>query len=232
MIIAFSGIDGSGKTTYSKVLAACLGKMGIRASYSRPAYHANEIVKAHCERHLGDAHAYYPGLDPDFYLSTLAIDWMQWELERVSKGETNDVHCCDRHILDVFAQAHQYGARFSFLETIFAVFGAPDLNFWLDISPENAHRRIVVRGEPKPHRLESLPELKRLKTAYEKVMPYAKRRPIRLDAMADLQENIGTIIEILRLSHPELGLERFSVPAAKGIVEAAYKPAYESPSKG
>jgi thymidylate kinase len=193
VIISFSGLDGSGKSTLASEVAAELGQLGMPARLGRPQYRGNSIVKEYCLLRYGDEHSYYPNLDSNFYLSTLALDWMDWWLHEVV-CHVDQVFCCDRYIVDVFAQAVQYKADLGFLKHLLLVMPRPELSFYLEITPEQAAERVKKRCHPPPHRLESLPELRRLRDSYAEVERLIGWEFIRLDASRPLSDVIGSVM--------------------------------------
>lgn len=164
MLIALSGIDGSGKTTLSRLLARELRRRGVDARATRPRYRANELVKACCLQLYGDAHAYFPELNPDFYLAALLLDWLEWG--RRLPAVDDRVWCCDRYELDVFAQAMHYGADIEPVATVFGSLPRPALTFVLDVPVAVASARLDARSSDR-HSLESDAALKALTYAYE-----------------------------------------------------------------
>lgn len=166
-IVTFSGIDGSGKTRMARSLAARLRERGHHAIYGRPQYRSNAQVLRYCAHRFGDEYAYFPRLPPDFYISILSLDWLSWHMDVLEAVPDETVVCCDRYVIDVYAQAVQYGARLEPIQEVFRVFRQPDLSVFLETSPADAVRRIRERGDPPPHRLETLENLTALAACYD-----------------------------------------------------------------
>lgn len=195
MLVTFSGIDGSGKSTYSGRLAKELSSLGIASAATRPAYKGNKIVKKYCLHRYGDEYAYYPNLSSNFYLSVLALDWIDWLHDYLLPQLNKQVHCCDRYIIDVYSQAIQYGANIDFLQELFEPFPTPDLSFYLDVEPVEAVKRIQERTELPQHSLESLSELERLTTSFQQVEAMMNWNFVKLDAKNSIHDNLAMIIK-------------------------------------
>jgi thymidylate kinase len=165
MIVTFSGIDGSGKTTCCHALVRLLQARGLPAVLSRPAYDANDAVKDFCEWAYGDRFAYFDRLDGDFYLSCLAADWLGY-LARVLLKSQDKILICDRYIYDVLAQATHMKSQAKTLRHLWSLFPRPDIGYFLQVSPEVAHERLKGRAAPPMHRAEALCELRVLHNAY------------------------------------------------------------------
>lgn len=168
MIVTFSGIDGSGKTTRCEALVRLLRDRGLPAVVSKPAYEANDAVKDFCEWAYGDRFAYFDRLDSDFYISCLTADWLRY-LARALSNSKSQILICDRYIYDVVAQAIHMRARATTLRRLQGFFPKPDISFFLEIAREDAFERLRKRAEPKLHIAESLSELHVLHEAYEEL---------------------------------------------------------------
>jgi dTMP kinase len=165
MIVTFSGIDGSGKTTRCETLIRLLREKNLPATHSKPAYEANDAIKDFCEWAYGDRFAYFNHLDGEFYSSCLIADWLGY-LARVLSKSQSQILICDRYIYDVLAQATHMKARATPLRSLWELFPRPDISYFLDVSPEVAYERLRTRAEPPLHTAEALGELRILHDAY------------------------------------------------------------------
>ncbi|WP_121639585.1 deoxynucleoside kinase [Virgibacillus sp. Bac330] len=202
MIVSFSGIDGSGKTSMSKRLAKYFNEIGIKSRYMRPNYDNNEIIKKYCFNKYNDEHAYYPNLNSDLYLSSLTMDWLNWWYN--STIEENTLYFCDRYIIDVYTQSLQYNANPEVVSPLFEALPKPLISFYLDIKPENAENRIKKRSYPEQHKLESLNELKRLQKNYKIAEKNSKWSYHYLNAEGKFEQNVQHAFKIIR-SYLSLG---------------------------
>lgn len=192
-IISFSGIDGSGKTQLAQRLAAALRGRGVNAVYGRPEYACNAKVMRYCEMRFGNEYAYYPSLPPDFYISILSVDWLVWYMDFLRGLPDDAVVCCDRYIIDVYAQAVQYGARLEPLQEVFSVFPVPELTVFLETPPDVAVARIAQRGSP-AHRLESLEHLTELFDSYAVAADRVGWTFTRLNNAGGLESTLQTVL--------------------------------------
>jgi thymidylate kinase len=177
MIVTFSGIDGSGKTTRCETLARLLLERGLPARLSKPAYEANEAVKDFCEWAYGDRFAYFDQLNGEFYISCLIADWLAY-LARVLSRTGAQILICDRYIYDVLAQARHMKTEAAVLRQLWSLFPQPDIGYFLDVTPEIAHQRLCSRHEPPMHRAETLGELRVLHEAYVELAVQLEWKPV------------------------------------------------------
>jgi thymidylate kinase len=168
MIVTFSGIDGSGKTTRCQALVRILQTRGLPAVPGKPTYEANDAVKDFCVWAYGDRFAYFSQLSGEFYISCLIADWLGFLARVLSKART-EILICDRYIYDVLAQAIHMKAQATVLRQLWHLFPQPDIGYFLDVSPEIAHERLSARLELPMHTAESLDELRVLRGAYSQL---------------------------------------------------------------
>jgi thymidylate kinase len=193
MIVTFSGIDGSGKTTRCQMLVKLLQARGLPAVASKPAYEANEAVKDFCSWAYGDRFAYFQQLSGEFYISCLIADWLGY-LARVLTKAQERILVCDRYIYDVLAQSLHMQAQAPVLRQAWSLFPQPDISYFLDISPELAHERLSARRELPAHCAESLSELRVLREAYRKLTDTLDWKPVIVAENTDT-ENLAREVE-------------------------------------
>jgi thymidylate kinase len=176
MIVTFSGIDGSGKSTRCETLVHMLCNRGLPAVISKPSYEANNAIKDFCEWTYGDRFAYFERLDGEFYISCLTADWLAY-LARVLQTKDSRILVCDRYIHDVLAQALHMQATARELLSRWSLFPQPDISYFLAIPPETAYTRLKLRVHPPIHVAEELIELRTLADAYHSVRSIVEWRP-------------------------------------------------------
>jgi thymidylate kinase len=200
MIVTFSGIDGSGKSTRCEAVVRALQARQLPASISRPAYAANDAIKDFCAWAYGDPYAYFNQLDGDFYISCLVADWLAHLVQVLSKSESQ-ILICDRYIYDVLAQAIHMKTAAPTLRKYWALFPTADISYFLDVSAEAAHDRLLSRKVPPIHSAEELGELRILQRAYEDLASDFKwRRLIVSDSInsQNLAEDIERVWQVQR----------------------------------
>jgi len=188
MIVSLSGIDGSGKTTRCQALVRSLRERGVPALSGKPAYEANEAVKDFCEWAYGDRFAYFDQLNNEFYISCLVADWLSYLARVLSKVGTTEILICDRYVYDVLAQAIHMNAQAGVLRQLWHLFPRPDIDYWLEVSPEVAHERLESRIELPMHRAESLDELRVLQRAYRQVAEQLDWKPVVVKDTTDTDD--------------------------------------------
>lgn len=149
MFITFEGIDGCGKTTQAKLLAESLEKAGYKVLITREpggtefADKIRSIVK--------DPSIKIDGLTEYLLFASARAD----HIEKVIKPalKENTIVICDRFIDSSYAyQGYGKNVDLEFINnTNKVIIGDlyPDLTFYIDISPEEAMKRIDYRNETK-----------------------------------------------------------------------------------
>jgi thymidylate kinase len=192
MLVTLSGIDGSGKTSLTHLVAERLKGQSCPVKIVRPEYHANDVIKEFCRNQFGDPFAYFPAIDANIYISALVIDWLKL-LNATEFDDENYVVLSDRYIYDVLAQAAHYGAELRFFLDLARCFPIPALSFFLNVPATIACARLDARKDPPKHRLESLEHLATLSRAYEVVQSQMQWKPIFL-ATATMQETADIVL--------------------------------------
>jgi thymidylate kinase len=205
MIVSFSGIDGSGKTTRCQALVRLLWDRGIPVVAGKPGYEANEAVKDFCGWAYGDRFAYFSRLNGEFYISCLVADWLGYLARVLSKVRLQEVLICDRYIYDVLAQAIHMKAQAGVLRELWERFPRPDIDYLLEVSPQVAHERLQARSELPIHMAESLGELRVLRGAYQQVADQVDWNPkVVQDATRteDLAREVEQAWQRIRMGQP------------------------------
>lgn len=179
MIVSFSGIDGSGKSTFATELAARLQARGVPARVARPEYHTCIAIEAFCEAEFGDKNDFERCLDPQIYLHALVADWLEYQTKTL-RHHHDTVLVCDRYIHDALAQCVHYRADLGPALEVLRFFPTPDLAFFLEVTPELGHERVHRREGGRTKRLESVDHLRILAHAYEQIMDRLRWAPRRL----------------------------------------------------
>jgi dTMP kinase len=196
VLITFSGIDGSGKTTYAESVAEVLRRHGLPAFAGRPIYLTCKAIESFCEAQFGSLTSFVTQLDPHVYLHALMADWLE-HLTRTLGHHDGKIIVCDRYLYDVFAQLLHYRTDVTPALRLVVYFPRPRLSYYLTISPEEAYARIEKRGQPLRD-LESLDNLKALEQAYRDVRGLLPWSPIERESTFDIEAIVAEVLAIVR----------------------------------
>lgn len=155
LFLAFSGIDGSGKTSAAKDLVAAMQGRGIDAVYfyghrqpwfrGRRGYNLSlAIVFESLWKRIGRTFPDLEGhrLPRTVYALTTALDYVsvRFALERTMRGSR--IVVADRYVADVIAYLRSWGPLFTTVEGFLVGLSlCPDLAVLFDVGPEEALRR-------------------------------------------------------------------------------------------
>ncbi len=141
MFIAIEGIDGSGKTTQSKLLARSLKKQGHDVLRTREPTQDNigvlirDILKSHAE------------VDPKALTYLFLADRIEHAKEIQQAIEEGRIVICDRYMLSTLAYQSAQGLDLNWLKDLHKDILKPDLTFLLDVDPKISMERL--RSEEK-----------------------------------------------------------------------------------
>lgn len=163
-LIAFEGIDGSGKTSVANLLVKRFGEHGIDAVFHanrtlRPVREVLEAV-AHENGHRDRFEMF--GADETQFMAAL-LKWRELLELAPALERRNHVVVVDRYVYNQFALAIAHAtANLPLVRRLFDNFPAPDVVLFLDLEPGLAKQRIDRRGRGS----DSLEYLTRLRAAY------------------------------------------------------------------
>jgi dTMP kinase len=185
MIIVLTGIDGSGKTTAARSLVAAAHAEGSSALLlsNYAGRRRMSLLSARLGIHL-------PAPLADAAETTMRVFNVLVSAVRATRFEGLVV--VDRHLHCQLALREARGLRRGrLLPWLLRTLPAPDLLLHLDVNPEAAHRRILVRGTDK----ESLAELTALRNAYRALPEYPGM--VKIDAGGPPADVLARLIDAL-----------------------------------
>lgn len=180
--VAFSGIDGAGKSTQARRLASVLTGLGMHATFYEPRPDTvPEVTRAIARRHgIQHGRSYF---GEESYLLCVSFDVLRQRLHYVVPFlECGITLVTARSAHDWIAGAIVRGCDAAALERASEVLlfaGRPDVTIWLDTSPEVALRRVLSRGIDSA-RLETL---SKWRMAFEEL--FGAEPHLRIDGDAD-----------------------------------------------
>jgi dTMP kinase len=156
LLVAFEGIDGSGKGTQARLLADRARAFGLATeTFSFPRYGANVFAEA-VGRYLNGA---WPGVPPEFPALLYAGDRLAARAELLQAVETADLVVLDRYVASNLAHQaanaepdcrHELIAWISEVEFGVHALPRPDMTVLLELPVERARER-VRRKEPRAY---------------------------------------------------------------------------------
>jgi dTMP kinase len=183
MIIVLTGIDGSGKTTAARSLVAA-----ARAEGSKALLLSNYAGRRRMSVLSTTLGIRLPARLADAAETTMRVVNVLVSTVRATRFQGLVV--MDRHLHCQLALRRARGLhRGRFLPWLLRALPAPDLVLHLEVSPEEAHRRIVARGSDE----ESLADLTALRNAYRSLPEYPGM--VKIDAGGSPADVLGRLID-------------------------------------
>jgi dTMP kinase len=145
--IALIGIDGSGKTTQARRLAAELVSRGVPAFYGRNAGGRHWVGRLANRIGRADAEALV-GRRPMLVIESV-LRWLAILRTLLRRARTRQIAVMDRYAVCQYASLRARGARPAAerrARLAYRLFPRPYVTFLLAVDPEVAHQRIEARG--------------------------------------------------------------------------------------
>jgi len=192
MLVAISGIDGSGKTTLANAIANELNSRGINALYSRPKYKVCKQFEHSIGSVYGDPTLFRKEEINQSYFHGLLIDWFAHYSDFICNIK-NTVVIMDRFVLDLLAQGIHIGANINSANWLLKLLPKPQLSFFLNYSSQECSRRIILRDGGNNRFFETPNELKKLSTIYNELL--SKFDDYRILSNTHTQDDLFVIVE-------------------------------------
>ncbi len=156
MLITFEGIDGSGKSTQTKLLKKWFEKKGYEVILTEEP--TNNVIGKELKKHM----------------SRNGLSWVEALLfaadraihcERIIIPNLDKVVICDRYVHSTIAYQTAIGLKKKWVSCLNENVPKPDLTFYLDIKPETALKRIKKRTS-RLQKYETIKLLKKVRHNY------------------------------------------------------------------
>jgi len=198
-LIIIEGMDGSGTTTQTKMLANYLSALGLKVSSS--AEPTDSPIGQEIRKWLKEPIEKEPHL-----LTMLALCFAADRMHHVNfclapALKTHDFVLVDRYVMSsmVYQGLHLPA---SFVAEINKFALKPDLTLLLDVSPRIAYERIIIRQGPKDF-YESEPMLNKLRQRYLHCAQLDPKNTALIDSSASPEQVHNHVVSII--SHRYLG---------------------------
>ncbi len=168
LLLAFCGLDGSGKTTQLRLLAGWLEAQGqtvLCTAQPTPAYRTDPRVRGYLDN--GDA------VDMRTLALLSAAD-RRWHMTSVvDPARARGVHVLtDRYVYSAYAYFAARGLEVAYVRAVNEPLAAPDLAVFLDAAPALAMDRVAARdGALAKYEERRLDALTAIRTAFLRVLP-------------------------------------------------------------
>lgn len=180
--IALEGIDGSGKTTISKILCERIEKSGKKCTLVKEPW--NEEIKNLLSKH--------PTLNPIAEVYIFAADRLVLHATKLAKELTDDntVVVSDRSYIASYVYQTLRGASMELVKSINSFAITPDAVFVLDITPETAIKRLSQKKVNQLKHLEDQKMLGQLRSKYLELVDVLKEPKLYLINAEKSVENV------------------------------------------
>jgi dTMP kinase len=149
--IAFSGIDGSGKSTQAQRLADALVEAGADVFMTKSRPRAITSIFRVSEQLYGDPYAYHPAFPATLREMLVASDVEGHHHHVIEPNRRQGrIIVTDRCKYCFETYAHAYGADMTWISKVYDLVRGPDLIFLLDVPGDVAFARLLQRTEKPP----------------------------------------------------------------------------------
>jgi len=149
LLVVLDGIDGSGKTTHSKILATELRRRGVTVLLTCEP--TTGPIGTLLREHFLEVSKTYPEVEALLFAADRFLHLKSEIMPAIKRGE---VVICDRYVYASLAYQGAQGLSLEWIRQINRFAVKPDLAICLDLPPEVAFRRIAFRARSMLERLE------------------------------------------------------------------------------
>jgi thymidylate kinase len=195
LLVAVTGIDGSGKSTLVQNLVAALTAQGLTATAFRALEADKKFidgVRAHREHDRGQVEGFL-------------AQYTGWSLvtntrRQLVAGERVDVVVADRYVADYWANQLTFGMELDALRWVSELIPAADLTVVLDVDPATAWARVLRRDRESGWQSEEF--LEKAAQCFAAAVKLVSHRPVAslaADLSADTVAKAAETIVLARL---------------------------------
>lgn len=208
--ISFSGVDGAGKTTQSRLLGDWLRGLGFAAAVEAPPgpSFVRRTLTALADEAGIDCYLDYLGRDTTQIVNAF-VRYRDWTQRLLPALDIEQFVVADRFTACHYASVRAWGAgNEDLLRQVFRDLPAPDVVIFLEVPPEVAHQRVAVRGVDR----QDLDFLRAYDRAYRELPEFPGFARVEgTGTVADVQARLR---ELVADSWPEVGRAAAAVSGA------------------
>lgn len=151
VLVAFAGVDGSGKTTHARLLSDWLNTLNVPVLLTKVELNATYSVRKLAYEEFGDPAAYHPYVPALLREFVMACDLVSHCDNVIKKEVANGKFVIwDRGPAFCYkAYSLGYGLRSKWLDHLYDLTPTPDITFILDLPISISHKRLKMRSHPK-----------------------------------------------------------------------------------
>ena len=197
MLIAFCGVDGSGKTTQLNLLQQELEKQGKKVYVTKQPtnwYRNDNNVRAFLEGRKTNNM-----LIKELALFSATDRLRQYNNEISQKEKEGNIVISDRYIYSAYTYFYTRGLDIKWLKEINKFVPLPDITLYIDIPPEIAYERIISRdGKAAKKEEKDLKFLKKVTEIFKKQIWGKSDNYYIINGNRNREEISKEIIEIVK----------------------------------
>ena len=189
MIVAFEGLDGSGKGTQSQILSAKMSAKGIDNSlYSFPNYKGTNFG-LEVGKYLNGGFGALDEIPPQFPVMLYAMDRFEMKKSIMTDIAEGLNIIFDRYVPSALAYRMAEGIDKNWINNINSIFPKADIGFFIDITPEES----VKRNTDPQFNIKASPEhLAKVRKAYLSII--SENNLIYINGMQPIQNIFDEVI--------------------------------------
>ncbi|WDV47200.1 dTMP kinase [Clostridiaceae bacterium M8S5] len=206
-LIAFSGIDGSGKSTLIKMIDEYMKSQNIKSQICRimgESYY-NKIIRKKCNgEYLKTFEEYGPALVNITYTADLLYNHEHTIIPAIKK---NIIILSDRYDLCCLAYSKLRDEPSIVVSKMLRHITKPTIHFYLEVEPKIAYERIVQRSKEMGDKIsekENIKTLSLVKIQYNKLVNSTHKNVIIINSNREISDVFNDSITIIKNKFKDL----------------------------